>query len=275
MRSPTLPRNLKITLSYNGARYSGWQIQPGRETIQGTLSEVIGRLTGEKVLPQGSGRTDAGVHALAQVASVQIEAPIPPKNFHVALNRALPPAIRVLRVQEVPPGFHARHSARAKTYEYRIDRRRVLSPFRAGLVCHHPFPLDEALMIAAAAEFTGTHDFTSFAAVDPEKAVTLHTEHAPSPDHRDDDPVGSQPRSNVRTIFTSRLERLEDDLIYTVRGDGFLHHMVRNMVGALLLAGKKTLLPADFPKIIAARSRAANPAATAPAAGLYLVEVEY
>src|SRR5438477_4792106 len=124
-------RNLKLTLSYDGTEFAGWQIQPGSPTIQGALASAIGRISGEKVLPQGSGRTDAGVHALAQVATFQTESVIPSGNFVIALNDILPASIRVLEVNEVPPEFHARKSARAKTYCYRILRDAICPPFLA------------------------------------------------------------------------------------------------------------------------------------------------
>src|SRR5271169_3795451 len=154
-------RNLKLILSYDGSEFGGWQVQPDSVTIQGTLASAIGRVTGEKVLPQGSGRTDAGVHALAQVATFALESPIPPQNLVKALNDMLPPSIRVLEGAEAPLEFHARKSAHAKTYHYRIHRGAVCPPFLARYVWHYPYPLDEAAMIAAAEVVEGEHDFTS------------------------------------------------------------------------------------------------------------------
>ncbi len=122
-------RYLKLTLAYDGSEFSGWQVQPGAQTIQGLLASAIGRLTGEKVLPQGSGRTDAGVHALAQVATFSTESPIPVTNWVTALNDILPASIRVLEVAEAPPEFHARKSSRAKTYRYRMYRGDICPPF--------------------------------------------------------------------------------------------------------------------------------------------------
>src|ERR1700744_2591089 len=129
-------RNLKLILSYDGAEFSGWQVQPDATTVQGTLSNVIGRITGEKVLPQGSGRTDAGVHALAQVVTFVTESSVPTENFVKALNDLLPPSIRVLDAEEMPSEFHGRHSARAKTYRYRIYRDGICPPFLARYVWH-------------------------------------------------------------------------------------------------------------------------------------------
>jgi tRNA pseudouridine38-40 synthase len=265
-------RNLKLTLAYDGTDFSGWQVQPGRATIQGTVSEAIFQITDETRLPQGSGRTDAGVHALGQVATVALESPIPCRGLQIALNDTLPRSIRVVAVEEVADDFHARKSARAKTYEYRIYRGDVCSPFAARFVYHHPWPLDEDAMIEAAGYVTGEHDFTSFAAVDPEERAlpSGQNEECSSPTADD-----SRIRTNVRTIFASEWHREGDEFIYQVRGSGFLHHMVRNLVGSFLLVGKGTLHPEDISRIIEARSRSANAGATAPASGLYLMNVEY
>jgi tRNA pseudouridine38-40 synthase len=247
-------RNLKLIIAYDGTDFAGWQIQPDAATVQGTLLLAIGRITGEKVLPQGSGRTDAGVHALAQVATFQTVSAIPTKNFVIALNDILPASIRVLAAEEVAPDFHPRKSAQAKTYRYRIYREAICSPFRSRYVWHYPYPLDEAVLREAASLVEGEHDFTSFAAVDPER--------------------GREGISNVRRIFSSQWRKEACELIYEVRGNGFLHHMVRNLVGTFLLVGKRTLKSADVTRILEAKDRSAA-GATAPASGLYLVNVEY
>jgi tRNA pseudouridine38-40 synthase len=249
-------RNLKLIVSYDGSEFAGWQVQPGSATVQGTLASAIGRITGEKVLPQGSGRTDAGVHALAQVVTFVTESPVPTANFVKALNDLLPSSIRILEVEEAAADFHARKSALSKTYRYRIHRGAICPPFLARYVWHYPFPLNESAIERAGALVVGEHDFTSFAAVDAERGS-------------EDRPV-----SNVRRIFSSHWERREDELVYMVKGSGFLHHMVRNLVGTFILVGKGTLQPEDIPRIIAARSRSAA-GATGPASGLYLVNVEY
>jgi len=249
-------RNLKLTLSYDGTDFSGWQVQPDAPTIQGTLASAIGRLTGENVLPQGSGRTDAGVHALAQVATFSTSSSVPAQNFVKALNDILPASIQILDVAEMPGEFHARKSACAKTYRYRIYREPICPPFLVRYVWHFPYPLDEAEMSKSAAPVVGEHDFTSFAAVDPERGTE------------------NREASNVRTIFSSAFERQGEELIYTVRGSGFLHHMVRNLVGTFILVGKGTLKPADIRRILEARDRSVA-GATAPASGLFLVNVEY
>ncbi|HVI09160.1 MAG TPA: tRNA pseudouridine(38-40) synthase TruA [Candidatus Binatia bacterium] len=249
-------RNLKLTLAYDGSDFSGWQVQPGLNTLQGTLASAIGRITGEKVLPQGSGRTDAGVHALAQVATFATESPVPAANFVTALNDILPSSLRVLKAEEVAPGFHARKSARQKTYRYRIYRAAICPPFLARYVWHYPYPLDEAAMQQAAPQVAGEHDFTSFAAVDPER-------------NREDGPV-----NNLRQVHSSAWQRENEELIYTVTGSGFLHHMVRNLVGTFILVGKGTLRPEDIARILQEKNRSAA-GATAPASGLYLVSVDY
>jgi tRNA pseudouridine38-40 synthase len=266
----------KVTLSYDGTDYRGWQIQPGQPTIQGRLQEAIGRVTGETPLPQGSGRTDAGVHALAQVASFALAAPIPPDNLLRALNRTLPSSIRILEARVVHGGFHARHSALAKSYEYRVrvENREsvdICPPFLARYTYVCPWRLDcDALQFAAAAVI-GTHDFASFAASDPDLSIR-------SERNEDDDGEEEGARSTVRTIFSSTWEQRSTDsgplLVYRVRGNGFLHHMVRNLVGTMVEIGRGALKAPEIATVIDARSRsAAGP--TAPACGLFLHSVEY
>jgi len=246
-------RRIRVTLSYDGSDYHGWQVQPGLATVQAAMEAVVGEMEGAPVAVAASGRTDAGVHALAQVAAFSISNPIPVENLQRALNRRLPRDIRVLSVEEAPPLFHPRHDARAKTYEYRILRAPICTPFERRWVHHYPYPLDEARLIACARLLEGEHDFTAFAASD------------------DRDQEG---RSKVRTIFSSAAERCGDRLIYRVRGSGFLKHMVRNIVGVLLEAGKGNFDSADF----LARLQPAcgiPPGPTAPACGLFLISVEY
>ena len=249
------PRNIKLVLAYDGTEFAGWQIQPDAASIQGTLAKAVEKLTGERLLPQGSGRTDAGVHALAQVATFTTESAVPTGNFVKALNDILPASIRVLEAGEAPAEFHSRKSAKGKTYRYRMYRGAVCPPFLARYVWHYPYPLDEDAMAEAAGVVVGGHDFTSFAAVDPERG-------------RDEEV------SNVRTIFSSNWKREGEEFTYTVHGSGFLHHMVRNLVGTFVLVGKGTLRPADISEILIACNRSAA-GATAPASGLYLVSVDY
>jgi tRNA pseudouridine38-40 synthase len=235
------------------------------------LQAALGRITGETPLPQGSGRTDAGVHALAQVASFILRAPIPPANLLRALNRTLPGAIRVMEAEIVPSGFHARHSALAKTYEYRVFRDQICPPLAARYVHHCIWHLDLAALERAAQALVGEHDFLSFAATDPDLATR-------SLDEEPGRTIGAPAAPAIRTIYFSVWEQRRTDggdlLVYRVRGNGFLHHMVRNLVGTMLDMGRGLLSPEDIPGILAARNRsAAGP--TAPARGLFLHSVEY
>ncbi len=254
----------KLTLQYDGTDYFGWQVQPDRATIQGELAAAVERVTGECVLPQGSGRTDAGVHARGQVASFAMAAPIPAANLQRALNRTLPEAIRVLSAEIAAADFHARHSARAKTYEYRIFRGEICPPWEARYAWALNWPLDPAAMRAAAELVVGEHDFTSFAASDPDLTTRNSTEDENEPERR----------GTVRTIVASGWTESGDLLVYRVRGDGFLHHMVRNLVGTFVDAGRGQIAPEDVARILEARSRGAA-GATAPARGLFLDSVEY
>lgn len=240
-------------MSYEGTDFNGWQVQPGLPTIQGALEEVIGAIEKRPVHVAASGRTDAGVHALAQVAAVTLENPIPVDNFRRAVNRLLPGSIRITRVCEVDLDFHPRFDARRKTYEYRIFREEVCPPFERRYVYHHPYPLDEAAMIVTAPLFEGEHDFSAFAAADDKDFLA---------------------RSKVRTIFRSALERRGSMLLYSVTGSGFLKHMVRNMVGALLEVGKGNLSREDVFRRLEPECQC-NPVPSAAASGLFLVSVEY
>jgi tRNA pseudouridine38-40 synthase len=260
----SLSQTWKLTLAYDGTDFHGWQVQPNEITIQGELQNALGRVTGETPLPQGSGRTDAGVHALAQVASVALNARIREESLMRALNRTLPRSIRILEAVTMPDSFHARHSAVAKTYEYRVYPTGTdnCPPFLARYVYACPWSLDLAALEQSAQSFLGEHDFLSFAATDPD-VTTRSGESAPSA---------------VRTVYSSGWEQRRteggDLLVYRIRGNGFLHHMVRNIVGTMLDIGRGQLNASDIPAIIAARSRgAAGP--TAPARGLFLHSVEY
>ncbi len=263
-------QNWKLTLSYDGTAFNGWQVQPGLPTVQGELQAAIQRVLdrkwGEAPLPQGSGRTDAGVHALGQVASFELAAPIPAENLHRALNRTLPPSIRVLECSRAAESFHARHSAMAKTYEYRIFRGGICSPFLAPYVHGCTWKLEMDALREAAADVVGEHDFVSLAASDPDATGRVSESQMRSE---------QLPRSTIRTIFSSEWTETSDDLlIYRVRGNGFLHHMVRNLVGTMLEIGRGQFRAGSMRKILAAKSRsAAGP--TAPARGLFLHSVEY
>lgn len=245
-------RRIKITVAYDGTDFHGWQLQPGLPTIQGALENIVAEIEGSPVHVAGSGRTDAGVHALAQVAAFSLENPIPLYNLRKAMNRLLPPAIRVLTAEEAHADFHPRFHAIAKTYQYRIHREAIVPPFDWRYVHHFPYPLDEQLVADLAPLVEGQHDFSAFAASD------------------DSDHLG---RSKVRKIFASRCWRSGDRLIYEVRGSGFLKHMVRNIVGALLEAGKGNLSAEDLRGLLTAGNRPQF--AAAPSKGLFLIGVEY
>ena len=287
MNQPVQPvpdlQTWKLTLAYDGTDFRGWQVQPGEATIQGELQAALRQITGESPLPQGSGRTDAGVHALAQVASFALQAPIPPGNLLRALNRTLPASIRILETRTVRSTFHARHSAVAKTYEYRVFRGEICPPFLARYVHACPWPMDLEALQKSAQFFQGEHDFLSFAATDPDLAsrngdasteLNQKIKAPPAPGFQIEPPTPA----TIRTIFSSAWEQQKteagDLLVYRVRGNGFLHHMVRNLVGTMLDVGRGHLQLAEIPAILAARSRsAAGP--TAPARGLFLHSVEY
>ncbi len=269
-------RNWKLTLAYDGTDFQGWQVQPGLPTIQGEIQAALGRITGESPLPQGSGRTDAGVHALAQVASFALRAPIPAENLERALNRSLPPSIRISEAAAVRSTFHARHSAVAKTYEYRIFRGEICPPFRARYVYACPWKLDMEKLQNSARLFEGEYDFRSFAASDPD--LSEREREGVAEETETDATLRIAPFSTVRTIYSSGWEQQSNDtgelLIYRVRGNGFLHHMVRNLVGTMVEVGRGQLAVEEIPRILAACSRsAAGP--TAPARGLFLHSVEY
>ncbi len=246
-------RRLRFLVAYDGTDFNGWQVQPGLPTVQRTLEEIIGQIEGKPVQVAASGRTDAGVHAVAQVAAVTLANPIPVNNFQRAVNRLLPSSVRIFDVVEASLEFHPRFDAVRKTYEYRIDRDEICSPFERHFVYHHPYPLDEDAMCKAAPALEGEHDFSAFAAADERDALRL---------------------PKRRVIFQSILERSGRYLIYRVTGSGFLKHMVRNIVGVLLEVGKRNLSHED----LAARLQpgcAIRPGPTAPARGLFLVSVEY
>lgn len=261
-------RTFRLSVAYDGTDFFGWQVQPGLPTIQGKLATAIREVTGETVLPQGSGRTDTGVHASAQSVSLTLQANIPAERLHRALNRRLPSSIRIVRLTDAPPDFHARAGVRDKTYEYRIFQRRIPSdpnericlPNIARYVWDCRWPLNLKPMQHAAAAFVGRHDFTSFAATDPDR--TQRSEE------------GGQAVDNVRTIFQSGWQSENGLLIYRVTGSGFLHHMVRNIVGTCVEMGAGRMDADAIPAILAVRDRR-RAGVTAPPQGLHLVEVNY
>ncbi len=244
-------RNIRLLLEYDGTRYHGWQRQKNGLTIQEVLETALARLTGDAVKLHGSGRTDAGVHALGQIANFHTLSHIPLQAFHAGLNSLLPPDIAVLEAAEVPPEFHARKSARAKTYEYRILNR----PNRSPLHHHYGWWLREFLdvdaMIRAAALLAGEHDFSAFRA------------------------SGSGNRNPVRRISAARWQTHPGGwLRFTITANGFLRGMARSLVGTMVEVGKGKAAPELLTELLGSGERSlAGP--TAPPQGLYLVEVVY
>jgi len=251
-------RNIKLTVAYDGSGFHGWQIQPDIATIQGALTDALRQITQEEKLSvHGASRTDTGVHALGQVAHFKTQSGLGAAEFQRALNALLPPTIRIAAAEEVGPDFHARWQAQGKTYHYRIHRGQVLPPFEFNRALHYPWPLDETAMAAAARQFEGEHDFTSFAA-------------SSGSDEDDGD------RDTVRVIYSSEIIRqpAREEIIYAVRGQSFLRYMVRKIVGTLLEVGKGRIVPEDIPEIFEARDRTRS-GPTVPPEGLYLVSLEY
>jgi tRNA pseudouridine38-40 synthase len=252
-------RTLLLLLAFDGTDFSGWQRQKGDTTIQGEIEAQLARMTGRAVTLHGAGRTDAGVHALGMTASFETDSAIPCQGFLKGLNSLLPPAIRILAVEEKEPGFHARFSARGKSYLYHLSCGGVGLPTRRLYTCHVSRPLALPPMRQCLALLVGEHDFAAFEAVGS----------------RDLAYAGG--RGSVRTIFRAELTvgaGLEPDLTIELAGDGFLRHMVRNIVGTLLEVGLGRMSPEDFAAVLAGRDRAAA-GATAPARGLFLKEVYY
>jgi tRNA pseudouridine38-40 synthase len=250
-------KNIKLTIAYDGADFHGWQFQPGIFTIQGAINEAARKITQEKIVAHGASRTDAGVHALGQVAHFKTRTSLSASEIQRSLNALLPPAIRVVAAEEVGHDFHSRWLSQGKTYRYRIYRGRVLPPFEHRRVLHYPWPLDEDAMSISARLFEGEHDFTSFAA---------------SSGSEEDD----RDRSAQRVVYSSEIIREPgaEEIDYVVRGQSFLRYMVRKMVGTLIEVGRGRLTPGDIPNLFALRDRSRS-GPTVPPEGLYLIAIEY
>lgn len=250
-QSPEPPaRILKLTLAYDGTRFVGWQRQADGESIQGLLEQALARFDGAPVTVHGAGRTDAGVHALGQVASAEVTSRHDVASIHRGLNASLPPDVRVAAVEDAPAGFHARFSARSKTYRYVLDTSPVASPFTRSFAWHLPERLDVEAMRKAASALVGNRDFAAFQS------------------------TGSETSGTVRTITRSDVSTHEQAVAYEVAGNGFLRHMVRAIAGTLVEVGRGWREPGSMAALLAAGSRAqAGP--TAPAHGLFLVRVDY
>ena len=244
-------KRVKLTVAYDGTNYCGWQVQPNGITVQEVLNRHLSELTGETIETIGASRTDAGVHALGNVAVFDTSMRMPGEKFSYALNQRLPEDIRIQKSEEVPLDFHARYSCLGKEYIYQIWNHPVRDPFLAGRALHYWYPMDEALLDRAAKNYVGSHDFSSFCTLDKREKGDL-----------------------TRTVTEAKVERCGDLVTFTVAADGFLYNMVRIMVGTLLRVQQGKFAPEDIPGIIQAKDRkAAGP--TAPAWGLYLNKVFY
>lgn len=240
--------NIKLVISYDGTEYHGWQRQPGRITIQGKIEEALMRILGERVSLQAAGRTDAGVHALAQVANFRANCRLTDLELVRALNAMLPYDIRIMAAERVPFSFHSRKSAKSKVYRYRIKTSPIISPFDYRYVLHYPYPLDVKAMQKAASLFEREDDFSAFSS--------------------------NKYRHPVRRVFQSKLELTEDELVFTIEANGFLRYMVRTIVGTLIMVGRGKLKPEDIETLFKEKKRTPN-SPTAPAKGLCLVRVNY
>ena len=247
-----MSRTFRLTIAYDGTEFIGWQRQATGTSVQGLLEDAFSELDGRPVAVTGAGRTDAGVHARGQVAMAALDRDIDVAAVVRAINNRLPPTVRILDASLAPDGFHARFDARLKTYRYRIWNADVMSPFERSYAWHVPMPLDIAAMNDAAAMLSGTHDFAAFQG------------------------TGSDTQTTVRTVLRSSVEREPGAplVVYDAAGEGFLRHMVRNVVGTLVEIGRGRYRPAWIGEVLASRNRtAAGP--TAPAHGLFLMEVSY
>lgn len=246
-----MERNFLIKLSYDGARYHGWQIQENALTVQQVFQEALYKITGLREDIKACSRTDTGVHAREFCVSLKTESPIAPERLLAALNHYLPEDVAVKSCQTVPLDFHARYSCQGKEYVYQIWNHPVREPFLAGRALHYWYPIDPVMLDRAAKGYVGRHDFSSFCTLDRREKGDL-----------------------TRTVTTAKVERDGDLVTFTVAADGFLYNMVRIMVGTLLRVQQGKFTPEDIPGIIEAKDRkAAGP--TAPACGLYLNRVFY
>lgn len=243
-------RNIRLTLEYIGTRYHGWQIQENAITIQQILEEKIGLIFNEKLRIIGAGRTDAGVHALRQVAHFKTGNPLTLEKILKGLNSLLPEDISILKMEEVDLSFHSRKDAKKKEYFYQIWNGECLSPFLSPFVAHIPYRLDRDMMKKAAREFQGEHDFTSFS---PSKS-TVH--------------------DKVRKVFHSEVKEEGEMIRYRIMADGFLHHMVRTIVGTIILAGRGKMPAGKIAEIFQGKDRRLA-GFVAPAKGLFLKKIYY
>lgn len=243
-------RNIKLTIEYDGKDFNGWQKQPTKLNIQGEIERAILEVTGEEVELIGSGRTDAGVHALGQVANFKTNSTISTQKFPIALNTKLKKSIRIINAEEVEERFHSRYHCKQKTYRYVINNSENGTAIYRNLEFHYPQTLDIKSMQKAASFFIGEHDFKGFKA------------------------SGTSSKSSVRTIYQARVYQEGNRIYIELTGNGFLYNMVRIIAGTLIEVGSDKILPEELPAIIASGDRT-KAGKTLPAHGLYLVKVEY
>jgi tRNA pseudouridine38-40 synthase len=242
--------NIKLTIEYDGTRYHGWQIQSNGETIQGVLEGALTTFFGAPIRVTGSGRTDAGVHALGQVANFRVEKPFDRHRLLRGLNALTPPDITIKDAEAVLDSFDARRDGRARVYEYYILNRSMPSPFHRNRAWHLHEPLDIEAMRAAVPCLLGEHDFSSFRA------------------------AGCDAAHPVRRVYDTSLERRGELLVYRIEATAFLRHMVRNIVGTLAEIGQRLRARDSLAELLAGKDRTKT-GPTAPAHGLYLMEVKY
>ena len=243
-------KNFKLVIQYDGRPFVGWQVQPNGPSVQAVLEETLEKITGARPHVQGSGRTDTGVHAHGQVANVKLRTKLSSRTIKKALNATLPREIRIASVRRVSDEFHARFSAKEKTYRYLIITGKVRSPFSPWYAFWYKYSLSLDLMRKAAEYLKGEHDFASFMA------------------------AGSDVKTTVRTIKTLKISKGGGIISFTITGNGFLRHMVRNIVGTLILVGQGKIEPEEMKTILESRNRS-NAGPTAPADGLSLLNVSY
>ena len=243
-------RNIKLIIEYDGKDFDGWQKQPNKLNIQGEIERAIQEITGEEVELIASGRTDAGVHALGQVANFKTNSSIPLEKIPIALNTKLKRSIRILDAKEVEERFHSRYNCKKKTYQYIINNSKNGTAIYRNLEYHFPQPLDVEKMNQAIQYFIGEHDFKGFKA------------------------SGTSSKSSIRTIYEASVKKENEKIIIKLTGNGFLYNMVRIIAGTLIEVGIGKILPEEIPEIIISKDRT-RAGKTLPPNGLYLVKVEY
>lgn len=243
-------KNIRLTIEYDGKDFNGWQKQPNKLNIQGEIERAIEEITGEKVDLIASGRTDAGVHALAQMANFKTNSNLPVEKYPIALNTKLKKSMRIQKAEEVEEDFHSRYHCKQKTYRYVINNSEQGSSIYRNLEYFVPNKLNLEKMQEAVKYFEGEHDFKAFKA------------------------SGTSSKSSVRTIYKTKVEKQGDRIIIELTGNGFLYNMVRIIAGTLVDVGLGKIEPAEIPGIIEKGERA-RAGKTLPPQGLYLVKVEY